>query len=538
MADGSHNAIGFDAAFQRVAALPRRADCTDELTLASSEFFRLRPFDDDGQPNILWPAQATALRELWYLRGLFAPMPVGSGKTLITLLAPTMLNSARPVLVIPASLRDKTRRDFARYRKDWRVRLPVLVSYEELGRTDREQLLFELVPDLLMCDEAHKIRNLDSAVTRRIKRYIDAARPVSLVLSGTLMTPQLMDYHHLTVWSLNDFAPVPLRASEAERWAQAIDRNVGILRRLDAGALQTLPGGFHEWFRGSAGVVSAPGSDCTASIQLSNWCPKLPYQLERVIDEVAETRIRPDGEELDEWDLPDVLCQLCQGFYYVWDPMPPAWWLLPRKAWRIYVRAVLDEHLPGFDSEAQVALALDRPHLHQPPAAQEGARLLAEWRAVRDRFEPNPVPVWLDVSPLAQAADYVVKHKAIAWVRHIHAGIMLSKLGIPYYGGESDPETAPPGEPIAASIQAHGAGKNLQAWNHGLVLTPMANASAWEQLIGRFHRAGQRSDTVSFRVIAAIEYHHNVMARVLAEAKATAIASGFTQKLVAADWAA
>lgn len=162
-----------DAALARVLELPRREPATEELIAALSRALRVRPDDESA---MLRAPQVEALREIWEYGGLFAPMRVGAGKSLVTLLAPTILHSERPVLVIPASLKDKTKRDFVRYRRDWLVRLPELISYEELGRPDREHLLTDLAPDLLMLDEAHHVRNLDSARTRRIGRYVAAAR--------------------------------------------------------------------------------------------------------------------------------------------------------------------------------------------------------------------------------------------------------------------------------------------------------------------------------------------------------------------------
>lgn len=525
--------VAHDPELARVAALPRRAPAAEVEIEALSAFLRKRERNDGGAVNRLRPAQVEALRELFECRGLFAPMRVGSGKTLVTLLAATLLDSQRPVLMVPASLRGKTRREFAAYHQDWHVCLPRLVSYQEMGRPDREGLLVELAPDLLLLDEAHHARNLDAAVTRRIERVIDVLRPVVGVMSGTLITDKIMDYQHHAAWSLREGAPLPLQPSTAERWGQALDRDVGLLKRWGLGALAELPGGYHVHFRGSRGVVPTPGSDCDASISVSVWRPETPKVLRDAIEQTATTGARPDGEPLDEWDLPDCLCQLALGFYYRWDPEPPDWWLRPRRGWRVYARAVLDEHLPGFDSEGQLVNALDHGGA-EPPAGDEGRELLASWRAVRDEFTPNPVPVWLDPSVLEQA----IKHTGrgcLIWTRYRAVGAALESMGVPYYGAGTHPEEAQ-GRTIAVSVAAHSTGRNLQAWHLSLVLTPMANAGAWEQLIGRTHRAGQRADTVEVDVIGSIPYHGEVLGRVLTEARAITKASGFEHKLVTADW--
>lgn len=509
----------------RVSRLARRVDADVEKV---SKRFR----KNDGV--VLRQAQATALQELSDLKGLFAPMRVGSGKTLVSLLAHNAVGAEKSVLIVPASLRDKTKRDYKALRDDWRVVLPTLLSYEELGRVQHAEKLNRLRPDLLILDEAHKARNGRAACTRRIKRYIvENPDCVVVCLSGTLMTDFLMDYHHLTTWALRDSAPVPIRPADAERWALALDKDVGIFQRERAADLSALSGGFHEHFRGSRGVVPTPGTDCEASILLSRWSPKIPTALQEIINDVELTSERPDGEMLDEWELPECLCQLALGFYYRWDPAPPEWWLTPRRAWRSYVQGVLDAHLDGFDSEMQIAVALDNQDgdTKQPPNCGQGLAKLSAWRKVRKKFEPNAVPVWLTDEVMHQVVRFSEKGTLI-WVKQIAAGEKLAELGVPYYGAGANPEGAPPGQTMALSIAAHGTGVNLQHhWSKNLVLHPPANADAWEQMVGRTHRLGQKADEIVVRVISAIDYHRSVMRRVRAEARRLTDASGFSYKI-------
>lgn len=542
-----------DPSLRRVLSLPRREPLDANAIALISSALRLRSDPrcpdgpgtaDDPCPRcggtgwiMLKQAQAEALREVYDLRGLFGPMGVGTGKTLVTLLAPALLGAQRPVMMVPAQLREKTRRDYARYRLDWHVRLPELLGYEEMGRPDRERRLYDLQPDLLLLDEADNLRNRDSAVTRRVMRYVIDRAPVVVALSGTLLTDALMDAWHFALWSLGERAPLPLQQAEAERWATAVDVELGKRTRTAEGGLGAIPGGYHGWFRGSRGVVATSGSDCDASISIAPWSPPLPAALREAIDEVARTKLRPDGEPLDDWGLPDCLCQLAQGFYYVWDPMPPQWWIRPRRAWLGYARAVLDEHLPGLDSEGQLAQALDLGRAPAAVAPREGLELLTGWRAVKDRFVPNPVPIWLDDDPLLDVAAHVQRRRCIVWVRHVAAGERLAQYGLPYFGAGTDPEhEAERRKPFVASLQAHGVGQNLQAWDSMLFLTPPANADAWEQAIGREHRQGQRADHISVEYLATIPYHADVMKRVRAEARRITKANGFGHKLVLADW--
>jgi hypothetical protein len=88
--------------------------------------------------------QAIALAEFYFLGGLFGPMRVGAGKTLVTFLVATVMGAKRPILVIPAKLRSKTKRDFEKLAADWRGPDSLrIVSYEELSRDYGVVLLYD-----------------------------------------------------------------------------------------------------------------------------------------------------------------------------------------------------------------------------------------------------------------------------------------------------------------------------------------------------------------------------------------------------------
>ncbi len=569
------NRVEVTEEFLRVMELPRKQTISPQEIEAISAFLRVRPddptcimcagsgLDKDGHnckgcggtgQIRLRPEQAEALREAYDTRtGAFLNMQVGKGKTLITLLVSTLLDVPhdKGVLLIPASLRAKTLRDYAIATKNWRVTLPQILHYEALSRPDKEAELFRLNPRLLVEDEAHMSRNLDAAVTRRIKRYQEARAPMHVCMSGTLITEKIAEFQHHLVWALKDAAPVPRGLEEAKQWDKALNGDHE-RSRFDPGPLAGFD--FGEHLRGSRGVVASTSSDVGASIEISRWTPRTKPETLSLVQYTKDTKMRPDGEMLDDLEVTDVLMQLALGFYYVWDPLPPEWWLLPRRAWFSYLRAVLEEHLIGFDSPTHVISALDHgprtvrdPETWQerqvmPPGYEEGRALLRAWRSVRDakmpdtgrKFEPNTVPIWVDGDPLTSAAE--CPKGTVLWTRFSAAGHAFRKMGIPYFDGEQDPETAKPGITMACSIKAHGTGKNLQAWHRGRILTPMAKNTLWEQLIGRFHRPGQREDTVFFEIIESIDYHTEVMDRVYASAEKVSRQAGFSQKLVDATW--
>ena len=529
-----------DPDLARVAALAPSIPAAPELIAALS-----RHLSRPGSDVELRQKQTEALRDLYDLGGVVGSMPTGEGKTLVTLLAPTLLGAQRPVLILPANCRDKTRTEFAEYLADgWSVRLPTLLSYSELSRQDRERKLVELAPDLLMLDEADEARNIDgTGFGRRIRRMLAAAspRPRVAILSATLIGDDLLDYWELILWALQDLAPVPLTRPVAERWASATNRVMrGELRRLEPGALDLLPGGFHRHLRTRRGVVSGRGEVCPAEIEITTWTPPISPDLRATIDACTLTSKRPDGERVTDWELPDLLCCLAQGFYQVWDPMPPRWWLDPRRAYLDFERAILDAQIEGFDTPAQIRDALDaRPKRHIPELGNDAdlvRKALADWRAVKDRFIPNAVPVWITGEIMDAVAAHANKPGQIAWVKHRAPGHELQRRGLPYFGADTQPHQHTPGAPMACSIRAHARGKNLQAWHRALVMHPMAKARLWEQLISREHRLGQREPKIFLEVIAGIEYHGQVLERVLKQAQADSEASGVPHKMVIAKW--
>src|SRR5581483_3986984 len=97
--------------WHRINNLPRRNMTDEELEVIRVQLTNglRRP----GGTMELRPKQAQALYEMGVYGGLVAVMRVGSGKTLVTLLASAMFDPEprKPLLVTKASLRGKTKDD-------------------------------------------------------------------------------------------------------------------------------------------------------------------------------------------------------------------------------------------------------------------------------------------------------------------------------------------------------------------------------------------------------------------------------------------
>src|SRR5262245_50681946 len=196
---------------RRVVALPRRVP-----SLADAEAYARELTRDlliKQRPDVsLRPWQGYALVEAIRNDGLYAGLPVGLGKTLISWLVPYVLNSTNPILIIPAGLRTKTFDDFSSYMGVWRAPSPVprIVTNEELTQDGAEKLLWRIKPDLIVIDECDTLRDQTGSKVRRLADYIGSELPKVVAMTGTPGRNSILDYSHLLIWTLKDGAPVPI----------------------------------------------------------------------------------------------------------------------------------------------------------------------------------------------------------------------------------------------------------------------------------------------------------------------------------------
>ena len=510
----SENSLG------RILNLPRR--CATPSFIPSSRFSR-------NSAAALLPIQAHALAEIESERGLLAAIGVGTGKTLISFLAPAVLQSRNPLLLIPAKLREKTYRDHDRYSESWHLPKITIQSYDWLSR--HEEYLTRLKPDLIVADECHRLKDRRAACTRRVARYIASCPDTRFVgLSGTVTSRSLQDFAHLLAWAFREQSPLPLRQAEILHWCNAVDEIKGLDDAVDyyRGPLdlygQTRTArrrGVYRRLYKTPGVIYTPGElNLGASLVLRAW-GELPELCRVAIHRAQRTWETPQGDELvnavDMWRL---LRQLAQGFWYRWEPPPPAWWLEPRRAWRKFVRETLS-HSRHLDTELAVARAF--PH-HS---------LLKAWHEVRNLYSYILVAQWISNDVLAQAALWAHDSEGIVWVEHRAVGERLQRIfSIPYFGQGSAARLESHHGPAAASIAACGEGANLQHYSRSLVLSPPPNGKIWEQLLGRTHRTGQTADEVTYEILLTTRLAHEAMAQARRDAEYQKELTGQQQRLL------
>jgi len=519
----------------RILALPRRV-----LDLASypdlRPLFPGRTCDDPGcglcsglEPT-LRPIQTAMIYEAGVHRGGFFAAGVGCGKTLVSFLIPSALDSARPLLLVPSQLKSKTiKTDHPVYLRHfpipqvydaYRATRPHagalgVLSYEELSAQRGTGILDALDPDLIVADEAHLLRLRSSSRTKRFLRFLrerrKAGSPVPLVaMTGTPMARTLQDFDHLLDFALGDRTPLPRNHSDLIQWSDCVDE-----RRTAPGALSQLcesldePVGVAVRRRifETPGVISTVELSIDLPIHLEVERPAPPTSVRAALQTIGDTWAW-DGEDYDQvLEVNRLQRELAQGFYYRldWpDGEPDHEWLDARNAWRSCVRSRLQHtSIEGEDS----------PGLLEG-MARRGEWTTPEWEAwasVQDRPEPPRVVVELDGArewTLGYVREWIDRDPGVPgliWVDSPVVGGWLQDAGIPYYGQGMNREVNELAQrsdvgTVALSIRAHRTGKNLQAWHRNLVLFPPADPRAWEQLIGRTHRAGQRADHVDLTV--------------------------------------
>lgn len=362
-------------------------------------------------PNArLRPVQADALVGCHDWGGGLVLVRVGGGKTLISFLAPLVCEAKRPLLIVPAKLRDKTVRDWRRlcigmdedgktcphgawimpalavYRRPLYEVLPGteahgptvgLCSYTRLSRQG-DIVLGEYEPDMIIADECHALANRKTALWRSIQRYRAKNDVRFLGLSGTVAKRSIADWAHLAEWGLGHGSPLPLKRGVTLEWASFLDPAVevrpqpGQLVRLvaqrDYDELRTDPVGvvrraFGARVAHTPGVVVSrdDGPGCSLSVR-SRYFEICSEPLQNAIRECRDRWRLPDGQLIcDPPALSRHLRELACGFYYRWIKQPPDEWLEARRAWCAFARDVIQRSRRGLDTEARVFAACRAP---------------------------------------------------------------------------------------------------------------------------------------------------------------------------------
>lgn len=551
----------------RIAEIPRRIwEEEEDLSDLLTDVLRL-----PGGTMRLRPVQAASLRDLHDFGGLVNPVRVGGGKTLISFLAPTVVEAQRPLLVVPGGLKEKTVRDFIKLSQEWQSHHNYRIeSYERISRVNGNELLQEIAPDLIILDEAHRAKNPKAAVTKRLRRWIENNPETKLAaLSGTLISRSILDFAHLLDWALPpELRPIPRSYTERGSWALAIDERLPPnAQRLAPGALEVLYNdeeksivspevavrrAFRRRLAETPGVVATEEGFLGASLRVEALEFKPNQDVAQALRSLFDGWQRPDGVDLTSpMEVWRCARELALGFFYIWDPPGPEDWMQARRKWSAAVRHILGHNQRQLDSELPVKMACRRGEYDRDFVSQNGVRLFDEpigdiyraWEKIQPTFEPNTVPVWIDDSALEVCKKWMEKNKGIVWVDHVAFGKKLSEFtGRPYFAqkgldtsGKFIDDFEPEDGSIIASISANSAGRNLQHWSKALVASAPPGGVVWEQMLGRIHRDGQEAEEVSYEVLIGSYEQWSSFEQAVENAFFLQDTSGQAQKLCYAD---
>lgn len=544
--------------FQRIASIQR----THGYSPDSVDWLHL-----DKSKCELRPLQRTALSCIQTEGGLFGPIPVGFGKTLIAWLAPVVADAKRPLILMPSNMVDAFRREVNKFRHFFVQghREPEIRSYAILSSRKQSTLLEDLKPDMIIGDEAHTLRNEGSSRGIRLRRYLHKYPDTKVVLlSGTFVDKKLSDLAELTHFCLgeNNFIPTdthchevwrhcvdldgrpseghwnafrPLVRAEGMEYGQARtdDSRRKVARRAVASRMACTPG-----------VVMSEEVSSDTPLYMHRVYLPVPSEVLELIDTLEVGGQTPDGDDIivEDSQKARLAKTLSVGFFHRW-----AWekiggrdeeWLMARRAWaRCLRQEIADNAAEHYDSAALIEAHVQRTLKKEPNAP---GVLFATWRAWvphRDKLQPPTEPVWVSPFLFHAVAKWLSSQSrpTIVWYQHQVVGDLLGKMGLKVYGaGSSEPLFE--GQHVAASIAVHGTGKNLQAWDQMLVIEPPSSGKTWEQLIGRTHRQGQTAPRVDVYVMCHTEIMDKAMDKALEEAEFTFDLTNCVQRLQRAEW--
>lgn len=492
----------------------------------------------------LRPIQAHMLVQAIRADGLIALAGCGEGKTLTSLLLPLVLDSERPLIILPANMRNQFISDFNSYNEAWRLRSIEVMSYEGLSSPSQVERLSELNPDLIICDEAHKLKNLKSARVRRLEQYLLSTKCRLCALSGTMVSRSIREYAHVANWALKAWSPLPRDNGTINLFARVVEDNEGDERDHSAfdHAMNRFTGSneerMHQRLRNSRGVVITKSQRVGSTLRLERKRFTMPDTLKssitRLLNEqnvVSATHELLDHETINRlfasrelWSPQDAIysrvwAQVLMGFVYIWDwgdRAPDSEWVYAKREWGSAVNRILDRG--EFDSEALLKQAI---HNHQYQNTRV-VNAFNRWESVAHRQPPKTQAIWIDESWVRDVAQWALEQKEppIIWVNLGAIAHKLAELtGFPVYGGGDHAsrqlnEARHTAHPCIMSITAHGTGKNLQAWQNQIIAHPLAHPARWEQMLARTHRNGQQADEVSCFV-----YTHSLFGRALRKAR-------------------
>ncbi len=529
--------IGKTSEWKRINALPLRQSY-DEQGLVNywTKGLQCFPF---SQQNLNFH-QALLIQETINNHGSIGCIGVGGGKSFVAPLIPIALGSQKPLLIVPASLKTQMIESVIpdHMKNNWLAHSNLRIeSYNWISSIKGARFLEEYQPDLMICDEVHKLKNPKSARTKRIIRYFKTHPGTIFVgLSGTITKDALSDYYHLFWLALRDRSPLPNNQPEIEMWDLVLSpkRENNYFENIHPGVLlywdpNDTRKGYQKRLSQTPGIVITENQACDSSINIHLWSTK--HETPELVN-CRETWILPNGEWIcDALQFYQKSRQLSNGYYYDYAIQPPEEWIEKKRAWHSLARIIIKNSRKNIDTLGQLELYCGHDF-----------REFVEWKEIEKTFKPQTLVYWYDTRVLSGVIKFInlqSDQRFLIWVDNVALGKMLESCGFLYYGDGDHQQLLHystradiPNIPIVLSIDAHSEGKNLQKFNKNIIITPPNSGKRWEQIMGRTHRIGQESHEINSWVCCHTDELMGSFQNAMVEAEYIQTTTGQKQKLL------
>lgn len=495
----------------RIAALPRRPPLDlDSIEAKAMVEYEMRKYARNNpncechkiDPQIalgnrscikrLLPIQAWALYEMSVAGGLVGAIPVGAGKTLLSILGSLALGEAKTLLLVPPALIEQLLLDYQLISQHFKVPgiivttsgnvdrrvlvqgMPTVhvLPYSLLQGKSNSDWIDRLSPGAIIADEVDALKDLGSARTKRVVRYFTGtermtqeqravrSRTKFACWTGSISDQELAEYAHLAAFALKANSPVPLDQNTVQEW----DRCLGAVPNPSPpGALLMLcnPGeDVRSAYRrrlsetmgfivtGTSNVKVAGGEIYVRNNIIERDIPVIPDIVQEALDKVRNFQ-RPDtlaGSKHDEeiveaMEQARYAQQIATGMFYRWifprgeDARLIDRWFEARKAYRKEVRYKLFQNEEFMDSPGLLEDAAMRFWGDLPPTDAEGRALpqwkcesWPAWRDVRDLVQPKTQAVRLHDFLVRDAIEWATTNKGIVWYNMVEFAQWMGQL--------------------------------------------------------------------------------------------------------------
>ena len=401
---------------------------------------------------------------------------MGLGKTLQAIAAAMLLRQRegveRVLVVCPASLKHQWAREIHRFtdlgveviqggvrarKAQYRGRRAFTVVNYELVLRDHGVIAETLAPDVLVLDEAQRIKNWRTKTATAVKR-LDTR--FAFVLSGTPLENRLDDlYSVMQVVDPRVLGPLwryQLEFHVSDEKGKVLGyRNLSQLRKRLAPAM----------LRRDRSLVA----------------DQLPPRVDQRLD-VAMTST--------QWDIHDAAMKAAKTLAQIQARRP----LTPSEEHRLL--AALQTARMACDAAGLV------------DGITEGSPKLSELQRLLEELcleGGHKVVVFSQWERMSRMAEEVSRRLDLGSVR-LHGGIPTPKRGALISRFEQDP-----GCQVFHSTDAGGVGLNLQAADVVINLDVPFNPAVLDQRVGRIHRLGQKRSTQAILLVAAQGYEERVL---------------------------